>query len=244
MGENCLADLLGRSVSLSQTERDALGRLVIGARQYRRGAVVRGERQPSSEIYLVQRGWLHCSLLLEDGRRQIIRLHFCGDLLGADTLALDEAADAIVALTDCEVALIDRDAIGRLFVDHPRLAALLFALQQIDRVMLMDRLVSLGRSSAQGRIAALLLWIANRLAQNDPATDGRFALPLTQEEIGDLTGLTAVHVNRTMRVLAEQGLITREAGKIYLPDKPRLAQIANFVERKARFDLGWLPPAR
>ena len=244
MGGNCLAEMLGRYASLSAAECSALAALEIGRRACRKGAVIRSEHQPADEIFVVQSGWLFCSLLLEDGRRQIIRLHFRGDLLGADSLAFRDAPDAICALTDCEVDVIDRAALGRIFTDHPRLGALLFALQQVDRVMMMDRLASLGRNSAKGRVAALLLWVHGRLKLADPTVESFFALPLTQEEIGDATGLTAVHVNRTMRALTEQKLIGRSGGMVRLLDIGRLARVANHVQRSETFDTGWLPPAR
>jgi len=244
MGEISLAEVLGRHASLSPAERDALAALKIGKRTCKKGAILRSERQTSDEIFVVQKGWLFCALLLEDGRRQIVRLHFRGDLLGADTLAFGEAPDAICALTDCEVDVIDRFALGRVFAAHPRLGALLFALQQVDRVMMMDRLASLGRNSAKGRVAALLLWVHGRLKLADPAIDNFFALPLTQEEIGDATGLTAVHVNRTMRALTEQKLIGRSGGMVRLLDIGLLARLANYVQRNESFDTSWLPASR
>lgn len=241
MGETCLAEHLGRYVELSAHERDVLEGLTSGVRACRRGSIIRPEHGANGEIFVVVSGWIYSSALLEDGRRQIVRLHFRGDLLGLDSLAFPEAPDAISALTDAEICLIDRARLGALFTDHPRLAALLFAVQQVDHVILTDRLVSLGRNSARGRVAALLLQIANRMRFADLPVDDGFALPLTQEEIGDLTGLTAVHVNRTMRVLSELGLIARSGNILRILQPDRLARIANFNRRDATVDTAWLP---
>jgi CRP/FNR family transcriptional regulator, anaerobic regulatory protein len=244
MSGGCLADHLARYADLSAAEREALDALAVGNRTYKRGAVIRAEHGSPGDILVVTSGWLFCSALLEDGRRQIVRLHFHGDLLGLDGLAFNEAPDAVCALTDAEVCVIDRAALGRLFAEHPRLGALLFAVQQVDRVTLTERLISLGRSSAKGRVAALLMWITHRMRAAGLPTEGGIALPMTQEEIGDLTGLTAVHVNRTMRALVEQGLITRSGTSLKIADPIRLAQIANHLQRPARIDQNWLPPAR
>lgn len=244
MGENCLAEHLGRYVELSAKERAALDGLIAGSRLYRRGTILRAEHGAPGDICVVQSGWIFCSAMLEDGRRQIVRLHFRGDLLGLDSLAFAEAPDAVTALTDAEVCAIDRARLGALFAEHPRVGALLFAVQQIDRVTLIDRLVSLGRASARGRVAALLLWIESRLRfANLPVEDG-FVLPLTQEEIGDLTGLTAVHVNRTMRVLGEQGLIARTGSTLRILKPEPLARVANHVNRGQAIDRNWLPARR
>jgi CRP/FNR family transcriptional regulator len=244
MGETCLAEHLGRYIELSAREREALDGLTAVSRHFRRGTVIRPEHAPTGDIYVVVSGWLFCSALLEDGRRQIVRLHFRGDLLGLDSLAFGEAPDAVSALTDADVCLIDRAKLGALFAEHPRLGALLFAVQQVDRVTLTDRLISLGRNSARGRVAALLLWIASRLRFADLPVDEGFALPLTQEEIGDLTGLTAVHVNRTMRVLGEQSLISRSGNMLTILQPERLARVANYNQRREAIEQTWLPAGR
>jgi CRP-like cAMP-binding protein len=241
MGDVCLAEHLGRYVELSAGERDTLDGLAAGWRTCRRGTIIRPEHGANGDIFVVVSGWVYSFALLEDGRRQIVRLHFRGDLLGLDSLAFPEAPDAIAALTDAEICLIDRARLGALFAEHPRLAALLFAARQVDRVALTDRLVSLGRNSARGRVAALLLQIAHRLRFADLPVEEGFILPLTQEEIGDLTGLTAVHVNRTMRVLSEQGLIARQGNLLRILQPDRLARIANHNRRNARIDQTWLP---
>ena len=71
----------------------------------------------------------------------------------------------------------------------------------------------------------------------------RIQLPLTQEDIGDATGLTSVHVNRMMRGLAEDGIIERSGGQFRLLDEERLCAEANFVDRSG-LETGWLPTAR
>src|SRR4051794_11888864 len=112
MGESCLAERLGHYGALTVGEKTALDGLTAGSRHYRRGAVIRQEHGALGEIYVVQSGWIFCSALLEDGRRQIVRLHFHGDVLGLDSLAFATAPDAATALTDAEVCLIDRMKLG------------------------------------------------------------------------------------------------------------------------------------
>ena len=68
---------------------------------------------------------------------------------------------------------------------------LLLALAQVDRAELTDRLAGVGRTSARSRVAALLIEIRNQRRRANPALGPSFALGLTQEEIGDATGLTA-----------------------------------------------------
>ena len=93
-------------------------------------------------------------------------------------------------------------------------------------------------------MAALLLELRNGLRATDKNIANMFALGLTQEEIGDATGLTAVHVNRMLRQLEEAGMITREAGRVTLQDERALARTANYVNRYEGLDLAWLPRPR
>ncbi|WP_306997262.1 helix-turn-helix domain-containing protein [Sphingomonas sp. SORGH_AS_0879] len=62
--------------------------------------------------------------------------------------------------------------------------------------------------------------------------------------MGDAIGLTAVHVNRMLRLLEDEGLIKREGGRVFLLDEERLVQESGYIDRFAGLDLSWLPPAR
>ena len=89
------------------------------------------------------------------------------------------------------------------------------------RSILSDRLASIGRTPGRARVGALLCEIAARVRRTGADPDEGFVLPITQEEIGDATGLTAVHVNRMMRALVEDGLIERRNSHVRLLDEPR-----------------------
>ena len=115
---------------------------------------------------------------------------------------------------------------------------------QIERMTLTDRLAALGRTAAKARVAAIVLEMRNRRRIADRSIGDSFTLGLTQEEIGDATGLTAVHVNRMFRQLEQDGLIARDNGRLTIRDERALARAANFVDRYKNLDLSWLPPAR
>jgi len=240
---SCFAERFEHILPLTDREHRALEHLEETQRTVRRGAVVRRERDPASELYVIRKGWLMSYVLLDDGSRQILRLHFPGDLVGASSAAFGEAADSLVAVTDVVICPFEKSALRALFTDHPRLAALLFALTQAERVALTDRLASLGRTSAKARVAAFLIDILTRLRIMKVDLGDSFLLPLTQEEIGDATGLTAVHVNRMMRALVEEGLIARENGNIRILNEEWLVRIGNYINRYAEIDTAWLPPA-
>ncbi len=244
MSGSCFAEMLSQLIDLSTVEQKALEKLEERHRPVRRGAVLQRENEGSNELYILRKGLMMSYVLLDDGSRQILRFLFPGDMLGVSSAVYREAPETLAALSDCVVCPFDRAALSDLMLEHPRLGAMILVYSQIERVALTDRLAALGRTSAKARVAALLLDLRNRLRGTDKDLTNVFTLGLTQEEVGDATGLTAVHVNRMLRQLEEEGLIAREAGRVTLVDERALARAANYVNRYEGLDLGWLPKGR
>ncbi len=243
MGGSRLAERLSHHVALSRQEQDALDRLEEQERLFRRGAIVISENDGARELFVVRSGWLHSSLNLGDGSRQIMRFHFQGDIIGLPLLAFSESPESITAVTDVALASFTRERVAELFDRHPRLSALILALSVADRVSLADRIASIGRTSARARIASLICEFFSRARILHGAGADAMQIPLTQEEIGDATGLTAVHVNRMMRGLADDGIIERSGHNVRLLDERRLISEANFTDRTG-IETDWLPAPR
>ncbi len=241
MAGSCFADVLSELVDLTPGERKALEKLEERQRPVRRGAILQRENEACGELYILRKGLMMSYVLLDDGSRQILRFLFPGDMLGVSSVIYREAPETLCALSECVVSPFDRNQLSALIAGHARLSAMILVYCQIERVALTDRLAALGRTSAKARVAALLLELRNRLRATDKSIDSDFALGLTQEEVGDATGLTAVHVNRMLRQLEEEGLIARENGRVTLVDEPSLSRAANYVNRFERLDLSWLP---
>lgn len=211
-------------------------------RALRRGATLVRENDPITDLFVLRSGLMMSFVILDDGSRQILRFIFPGDLIGLSALAYSRAPEAVAALADSVVCPFERGILTRLAIEQPRLFAAIVAMEQTERVALTDRLAGLGRTSAKARVASVLLDLRNQMRRLDPTLGESFVPGLTQEEIGDATGLTAVHVNRMLRQLEEDRLIARESGRVTLLDEARLARAANYVDRRTRQDLSWLPP--
>ena len=209
----------------------------------RRGEILRMQGAPDPQVYMLLSGWVACSIIVGDGARQIVKVHVPGDLVGMPSLAAATATDTIDALCPATLGVIETSAIGKLFASNPRLAALLFLIAQQERVLLMERLASIGRTSAVSRVAALMLELRTRLRRNDPTIDQVLPAPLTQEDIGDLTGLTPVYVNRTLRQMRTSGIATWRRGTITINDRGALITLAS-LPRIAERDTSWIPERR
>ncbi len=235
-----LAERFGRYLPLVESEHRALSTLGETERSVTRGTILRREQTPAHELFVVRCGWLFSSMLLPDGNRQILGLHVRGDFAGDTSLPWADAPFSLTAATDATVCVVEKSALRGLFERHPRLGMLMLALAQAERVALADRLASIGRTPARARVAALIVDAFCRLRMIGEAVADGFVLPLTQEEIGDATGLTSVHVNRMMRQLAEEGLIHRFRGRIRIDDETRLTALGHHVDRMAGIDTSWL----
>jgi CRP/FNR family transcriptional regulator, anaerobic regulatory protein len=244
VSSSCFAGRLESLVTLTPAEHQSLLRLEERERQLKRGNVLLRENDDAGEIFILKRGMMMSSMLLDDGSRQILRFLFPGDMMGEAALVYREAPETITALTDCVVCPFERSAFSQLITEHPRLAALMMVYSQVERATMTDRLAALGRTSAKARVAGLLLELRGRMRMIDDSITDSFLLGLTQEEIADATGLTSVHVNRMLRQLEEERLIARENGRVRLLNEGQLIRAANYVDRHHGLDLGWLPAAR
>lgn len=227
--------------SPSPAELEIFSSLAGPVQQIARNRTIRREGDAPQSVYLLLDGWALSSMTLADGGRQILKVHLPGDILGTPSMALDKAAETLTALTPVKLRSVSLSAFGSLFTRAPHMAALMFLSVQQERVMLMDRLCSIGRTSAECRLAGFLVHLHSRLNVIQPGIGPRFEHPLTQEQIGDVIGLTAVHVNRVFRTLEDKKLILRDGHMIELLDMPALRKLSGVPSRTLAQDLSWLP---
>jgi CRP/FNR family transcriptional regulator, anaerobic regulatory protein len=221
-----------------------LGTLGDGEVVRRRGETFQREGDAVSGFHLHLKGWVASSIILRSGNRLIQKVHLPGDMLGTPTMVLSKAADTLTAITESVTALVPYERIGRLYETAPRLAALFMVAVQMERLALMDMLAITGNASAREQLARLLVDLHTRLTPIGMVEDDAFDLPLTQEVIGDLLGLTGVHVHRTVRAMEDEGLIARRGHRVRLLDVDRLRQLSPLPPRQPAFEPAWLPAAR
>jgi CRP-like cAMP-binding protein len=236
-----LTDQIGGLFELTPSERVALERLEERERVVRRGQPLLRENDRSTDLFFLIGGQMMSYVLLDDGSRQILRFLFPGDVLATAAIGYATSPETLVALTESTVCAIDRAQLVPMAREHPRLLLAIAALEQAERAALIDRLANVGRTSAKARVAAVMLDIRDRMRRGDPSIGDSFVLGLTQEEIGDATGLTAVHVNRMLRALEDERLIARAAGRVTFLDERMLRRVANYVDRMTGIDLNWIP---
>jgi CRP-like cAMP-binding protein len=173
-------------------------------------------------------GWAFRFKTLSDGRRQILNFLLAGDFIGVQQNMGDSAAHGVQALTDVTLCVFRRDALWELHRSSPSLGFGVTWLMAHEESLVDDTLLSVGRRSAEERIASLLVLLFKRAAALMPDAGAHgVPFPLTQQHIADGLGLSLVHTNKTLRKLEKRGLHRIEDGRLRLIDVKALARIAD-----------------
>jgi CRP-like cAMP-binding protein len=165
---------------------------------------------------------------LADGQRQITELHVAGDFVDLHGYLLKRLEHHVSTLTPARIALVPHHALTRITEREPHLGRLLWLSTLMDAAVQRERILSIGRRSAISRIAHLMCELFARLDVVGLTQDSSFRLPVTQLDLADATGLTSVHVNRMLRKLRTEGLMTFRGGTVEIHDLERLEQVAEF----------------
>jgi CRP/FNR family transcriptional regulator len=235
---------LNQFIELSPAEAKAFADLAVERRRLRRHDVIRAQGDPVHHVYMLVEGWVATCIDSEAGSRQIVKVHLPGDMLGAPSLTLSSAAETLCALTRVTIDVIPSRRLGQLFLSSRRLAGAMFLNGLQERIWLMDRLMSVGRTSAAQRLAAFLLSLFDRLRAINSTDGDRFVLPLSQGEVANVLGITPVHTNRTFGQLARVGLISRSGKWITLEDVASLRKLASVPPREFQNMPAWLSGTR
>jgi CRP-like cAMP-binding protein len=221
----------GRRVTLTQDDKHALLALPWARRTVMRDAYLVREGEPATTCSLLVTGFAFRQKLVSDGARQIISIHIPGEFLDIQNSMLEIADHNVQALTRSSVALVQKGVLTELMANYPNVRRAIWLDSLIDSSVFREWVVNLGRRDARARIAHLLCELAARLASSGVANGDMYDFPLTQEQIGDATGLTAVHTNRTLQALRKDGLISLSSSRLMILDWDALAELGDFNER-------------
>jgi CRP-like cAMP-binding protein len=220
--------LLERS-SLDRAATDALLAVPGRCLQIRAHVDIVAPGEAPTAAFLVLDGLVGRFGQVVDGRRQITGLHIPGDMCNLPALVVPSgsAYQALAASTIFRIANRDLSVLLR---DHPLIGVAFWRACAVEASILAQWLVNIGRRNAQSRLAHLLCEMAVRMEEAKLGTRGAFTLDASQNALGDALGLTAVHVNRTLRALREQGLVAIDGRSVHIPNWAGLATLGEFDE--------------
>ena len=215
-------------VDLTPEEREALRALPMMVRELRADQdIVRDGDQPS-QCCLVLDGFTIRYKLAGEDRRQILSFHIPGEIPDLQSLHLHTMDHSLATLTNARLGFIQHRTLFDLMASFPRLAGAFWRETLIDAAIFREWMVGMGRRRAPGRMAHFFCEMYARLDSIGMAENWTVPLPITQEELGDALGLSAVHTNRALQDLRGQDLITFERGKLTVDNWKGLVRVGEF----------------
>ena len=213
---------------VSEREADVLRSAIGDIQTFPAGKTLVRNGQPVSQSTLLIDGMIGRYKDLSDGQRQIMEIHVAGDFTDLHGFLLKRLDHNVGTLTPITVGFVPHERLARITRDEPHLSRMLWLSTLMDASIQREHILSMGRRPALGRIGHLMCELCVRLEVIGLAEGRSFALPLTQLDLADATGLTSIHVNRMLRQLREQGLLTFRGGRVEIHDWDRLRAAAEF----------------
>ena len=226
---NALTRRLEEYTPLTATDRDELQILCDQSTrtiQPKRDLIAEGEAPPC--IYVILDGWACHYRMLEDGSRQIVDFAIPGDLCDLNLFILNRMDHSISAITRLKVAQVGREMLHNIVTHCPNITTALWWVELVSKSIHREWIVNLGQRSAPERIAHLFCEMFLRLESIGLTQGFSCDFPLTQNDIADATGLTSVHVNRTIQELRKRGLICIERQRLTIPNMLELQEAGRF----------------
>lgn len=229
---------MAERAQLSDADRQAIAALPHTRRRMNAQAyLLREGEPPRTACALVISGMVLRHKLTGDGARQIVAINLPGELIDLQHVFLNVVDHNVQALTEVELADIGRDVLQQLVRSRPAVARAFWVEGLIASSIYREWVLNVGRRDARTRIAHILCEIATRMhAAGLIEETERFSLPMTQEQLGDATGLTSVHVNRTIKALAAEGLIEHVGRTISIANWRGLQRVGDFNPRYLHLD--------
>lgn len=188
------------------------------------------EDEIGGPVYTLFEGWAIRYHRLPKGGRQILDLVLPGDLIGLASAVLGTVKHSVQAITPVSLCVLQGRGFSELFQDNPGLALNLLQTRVEEEQRADVRLSLLGRSTAEQRIAYMMLETFDRLRQRAMVNGGSICpFPLQRRDIADAAGLSRVHVARTLDSLRERKLAEIQDGVLVLFDRVKLADLAGYI---------------
>jgi CRP-like cAMP-binding protein len=192
--------------------------------------IVREGDKPTRSCLLLS-GFAYRHKLVGNGGRQILSVHMSGDAVDLQNSLLEIADHDVQALTEATVAFIPVGAIRELAFSRPAVGMAMWYDTLVDASVHREWTANVGRRDARTRMAHLLCEFGVRLQDAGMGSISSYEMPMTQEQLADCTGLTPVHVNRTLKGFDREGLTQRTKRSVTIDNWDSLARAGDFDPR-------------
>lgn len=219
---------LAAFVKLSDLDLTVMSDLYRRRRRFAVGVDMIHQGQTDQSAYVLASGWACSYKILPSGSRQIVDIQIPGDFLGLRSILFRTSDHNVEPITLVHASEVKQRDLLTAFSQTPRLATAVLWAASRDEAMVVEHLVDLGRRSASERMAHFLLELGARLRLVGLGDRKGYLCPLSQYLLADTLGLSAVHVNRVLRELREEGMVTFQKGRVVFDDYDALVEHASF----------------
>ena len=180
-----------------------------------------------SPAFLID-GYAHLYKMGSHGGRQILAFHLPGEMINAGSAILPDTHWGIATLSECQIARIEQAAIHEMVTTDPTIADALWVDALVNTDIALEWVMNLGRREAPSRVAHLFCELAARMEAIGRCSGHSFIFPVSQVDLADATGITHVHLNRVLRRLRAEGLLSVHGHHVIIHDWDGLCALADF----------------
>lgn len=215
---------------LSSADEELLQSLEYDPRDLGRSESLWHAGDRAQYLYTVKAGWVCTHRNLASGGRQILEVFMPGDVIGLRNFAYPGRLDSASMIKGGTVCPFPLQRLIEVFKESEILTVLFFAMASREQALLVERMINLGRRSASQKLANFIAEIYIRLQRLNPNLGEEIPLPLSQELIADILGLSTVHVNRTFAELRQKKVLYNYRGRVRIPSFSQLAEEGDFSD--------------
>ena len=223
--------------TMSAEDRAAILALPHTVKSLEPAQMIVREFDPAEYSCVLLSGFAVRQKIVAGGQRQILSIHMKGELVDLQNSFLGKADHGVQMLTAGKIAMIPRGDIDRLAFARPTVGRAMWIDTLVDASVFREWIANVGRRDARTRVAHLLCEFSLRLDVAGLGEPTNYELPMTQEQLADATGLTAVHINRCLQGLQRDGLIERSSPRaITIGDWRKLSAVGDFTSAYLHFN--------
>ena len=219
---------------LADADIDAIWSILEGQRQIRKRVDIVVQGYEYRKVCFIEAGTAIRYKVLHNGKRQILGVLLPGDIIGFPASFYDRADFSVAAVTDMSIQVCPFEAFMQACSRRPLLAMALLWFAAEQTAAYAEHIIDMGRRTPFERVAHFFLELHSRLKAEDNAIGRTFELPMSQEAIGDMLGLSAPHVNRVLRRLRMDKLVTIDGHMVTLNDLEVLQTMTQFEHLRLR----------
>ena len=223
-----IAQKIEASFPLSEEEREAILSLPLTIRRFERGRDLARHGDKPTQCMLLLDGWIGRYKVLDSGKRQIVAIAIPGDMPDLQSIHLPVMDHDLGMLTKGVVAFVPHSAMTATLMAHPGLARAFWRDTLVEGSISREWVLNVAVRSAYARVGHVLCELFFRARAVGLTQGNSFEFPLSQATLGEVAGLSNVHVNRTLMALRADNLIAVERGKFRLIDIERMKQASEF----------------